>query len=180
MKSSLDKLGKEPATAKQLETIKQICKRQGTLDTLDSDDKWTKQRATEFISYMIDHFNQKEADWCSGKQKRLVEAICETLCIQPPPNCKRFEGMEDVQWCSRRDAREFINTHFEEYKKVAPITDKQWYRIEKIESNFRVKFEGKSKYDATEFISKYYKKRSLHSNGYDEDKFAWYIEEDFY
>lgn len=178
MKSSLDKLGKESATAKQLETIKQICKRQGTLDTLDSDDKWTKQRATEFISYMIDRFNQKEADWCSGKQKRLVEAICETLCIQPPPNCKRFEGMEDVQWCSRRDAREFINTHFEEYKKVAPITDKQWYRIEKIEQKFSVTFEGKTKYDAKEFISKYYTKYSF--DHYDEDKFAWYTEEDFY
>lgn len=178
MKSSLDKLGKEPATAKQLETIKQICKRQGTLDTLDSDDKWTKQRATEFISYMIDLFKRRAEGRCSLRQDRLVADICKTLDIQPPPNCKEFEGDTYIKWCSRKDAREFIKAHIEEYKKVAPITDKQWYRIEKIEQKFSVTFEGKTKYDAKEFISKYYTKYSF--DHYDEDKFAWYTEEDFY
>lgn len=161
MKSSLDKLGKESATAKQLEVIKLICKKRG-LSNLDPDEKWTKQRASKYISMMMDIYNQKEEDWCTDKQKKLIDDICTTLNIHSPLRC------------SKRDAREFIKLHIEEYKKVAPITDKQFYRIKEIESNFKVKFDGKSKYDAMEFISKYY------SNGYDEDKFAWYIEEDFY
>lgn len=173
MKSSLDKLGKESATAKQLEVIKLICKKRG-LSNLDPDEKWTKQRASEYISMMMDIYNQKEEDWCTDKQKKLIDDICTTLNIHPPPNCKRFENDRNPRWCSKRDAREFIKLHIEEYKKVAPITDRQFYRIKEIESNFKVKFDGKSKYDAMEFISKYY------SNGYDEDKFAWYTEEDFY
>lgn len=178
MRVDIRSIEKEPATAKQLETIKKICKKLGVLDKLDSDDKWTKQRATNYISHMITYFKEREEGRCSLKQDRLVADISKVLGIQRPPNCKEFEDDIYMKWCSWKDAREFIKAHIDEYKKVAPITDKQRYRIEKIEQRFSVTFEGKTKYDAKEFIGKYYTK--YHFDHYDEDRYAWCVEEDYY